>query len=182
VLEGNGRIEVSGGVHPNRLFGASCFSLIATSVTFAIVGAIMGRIADNHIIEVLPVQGTVKCLNQVIETYPVLAEQSEAKTAKDINTAIQMAQDALATQSKENTLPGIETANALRSAIATAPKSPVAEEARKLLGPAENHGGKIAFRWVSFLAIALVIIFGMLNLYDRAKGGYKAEHITEENI
>jgi len=142
----------------------------------------MGRVADNHIVEVLPVKETIKCLNQVIETYPVLAEQSEAKTDQDINTAIQMAGDVLTTQATENTLPGIETANALRSAIAAAPKSPVAEEARKLLGPAENHGGKIAFRQVSFLAVILVIIFSILNLYDRAKGGYTAEHITEGTL
>ena len=49
---------------------------------------------------------------------------------------------------------------------------------------AEATGAAMAFRWVSMLPIALVIIFGAIALYDKAQGGYKPELLLsrdEEN-
>ena len=75
-------------------------------------------------------------------------------------------------------LPDIATANALRSAIAAAPSSEAAKEAKAVLGPAENQGGQVAFRYVAPLSIILAVIFGILFFRDRARGGYKVERLA----
>ena len=66
----------------------------------------------------------------------------------------------------------------LRSAIAAAPSSEAAQEAKALLGPAENQGGQIAFRYVAPLSIILAVVFGILYFRDRARGGYKVERLA----
>src|ERR1700759_764014 len=38
------------GVHPQRLFVASCMSLISTAVTFAVIGDIMGALKEQFIL------------------------------------------------------------------------------------------------------------------------------------
>jgi hypothetical protein len=47
-----------------------------------------------------------------------------------------------------------------------------------VLDPAEAFGGRMAFRWVSSLAVILVVVFAGLYGRDRAIGGYKAEKIA----
>lgn len=43
---------------------------------------------------------------------------------------------------------------------------------------AEAFGASQAFRQVAFLPGILVVLFGMIYLFDLSRGGYKAEHIT----
>ena len=74
-------------------------------------------------------------------------------------------------------LPHPDTANALRAIIGSGADSPLVEQAKSILNPADNYGGRMAFRRVAPLAIILVIIFGILYGTDRARGGYQAEHI-----
>lgn len=140
-----------------------------------ITSPMMGRVADSHLNEKLPVQQTTACLQNVIDTYPAMMAERKGKAGADIGRAIKVARGVIATQTVEGSLPRSETANALRVAIAAAPKSDAARTARKLLGPAENYGGKVSFRRVAVLAILLAIIFGALHLRDRARGGYKVE-------
>jgi fucose permease len=42
---------------------------------------------------------------------------------------------------------------------------------------AQSVGFSMAFRWVSVLPAALVVIFGLIWIYDWSRGGYKAEKI-----
>ena len=44
---------------------------------------------------------------------------------------------------------------------------------------AEKNGAAWAFRWVAVLPCVLVVIFGLIALTDRLRGGYKAVHITD---
>jgi MFS family permease len=44
-------------------------------------------------------------------------------------------------------------------------------------GPAEIHGAKMAFRYVSAMPVLLVLIFGAIALSDRARGGYRPEEL-----
>jgi MFS family permease len=44
---------------------------------------------------------------------------------------------------------------------------------------AEAIGARYAFRWVAVLPCILVVIFGLIALADRLRGGYRAVHITE---
>lgn len=150
----------------------------------AIVGLItspmMGRVADNYLYEKLPVKETVACLQNIVDTYPALKAEAKGDIGKDIEDAIQQAKAVIAAQTAQGVLPKDknETADALRKAIAAAPKSEAAQAVRKLLGPAENYGGKVSFRRVAPLSIVLVIVFGALYFRDRARGGYKVEKIT----
>ena len=62
-----------------------------------------------------------------------------------------------------------QTAEALRLAIAAAPDAPAAQEAKRLLRPAEYYGRQVAFRYVAVLALVLVVIFGLLHVSDRTR-------------
>ncbi len=47
--------------------------------------------------------------------------------------------------------------------------------AAKLAAQAQSQGYRMAFRWVSLLPAVLIVIFSGVILYDRSRGGYKAE-------
>jgi len=148
----------------------------------AVVGLItspqMGRVADAHINDKLPAIETFACLQEAVRTLPSLKREPDTP-AEDIEAAVESARQVLASSEAE-TLP-YTTATALRSIISAAPETDTAEKAKSLLGPAENHGGRVAFRRVAPLSIILVIIFGGLYLNDRSRGGYKAEKIGEDS-
>ena len=61
----------------------------------------------------------------------------------------------------------IGTSAARFIAIAAAPESEAALTAQRLLGPAENYGGRIAFRWIAALSAVLAVIFGCLYVNDK---------------
>src|SRR5690606_14692044 len=93
--------------------------------------------------------------------------------------AITLTDEALAAQAGGE-LPGNITANALRAIISSGVDDPVVGEAQVLLGPAENYGGRISFRYVAPLALIIIGIFGFLYLQDRRAGGYRAERLATE--
>jgi hypothetical protein len=49
----------------------------------------------------------------------------------------------------------------------------------QIIRNAEKNGAAWAFRWVSVLPCILVVVFGLIALTDRLRGGYKAVHISE---
>ena len=160
--------------------GALALGLMG-GIGMAIVGLVtspmMGKVADEYLHEKLPVQETVQCLEQVVGAYPALKADAKGKTGEDLQAAIDAAQGVIDAQKGNGALPQLQTANALRSAIAAAPASPAAKMAKEILGPAENYGGKISFRHVAPLAIILTIVFGILFFRDRSRGGYKVVKI-----
>jgi hypothetical protein len=74
-------------------------------------------------------------------------------------------------------LPAPQTANALRTLIASDVDPGLVGEAQAILGPADNYGGRISFRWIVPLCLVLVAIFGVLYARDRRAGGYRVERI-----
>jgi hypothetical protein len=70
-----------------------------------------------------------------------------------------------------------ETANALRAIIASDADAALVADAQAILGPADNYGGKISFRYVVPLSAVLLLIFGGLYARDRSAGGYRIERI-----
>jgi hypothetical protein len=44
---------------------------------------------------------------------------------------------------------------------------------------AEAYGAAWAFRWVAVLPAILVVVFGLIAIVDKLRGGYKAVHITD---
>ena len=145
-----------------------------------VTAPLMGRVADSHLNEKLPVEETLACLERVVEDYPTAKGRAESQSSEDIRRAVDNARNVLDVAGRTGALPDIDTANALRSAITAAPKSAAADSAKELLGPAENYGGRISFRRVALLSILLTLIFGILYLRDRARGGYRAEKLSSK--
>lgn len=56
---------------------------------------------------------------------------------------------------------------------------PDAEKEKTIIENAERNGAAWAFRWVAVLPCILIVVFGLIALSDRLRGGYKAVHITD---
>jgi hypothetical protein len=54
---------------------------------------------------------------------------------------------------------------------------PAVANVQNLLGPAENFGGRTSFRRLVPFAAVAAVIFALLWVNDRRKGGYRAERI-----
>ena len=150
---------------------------VGTIIVGLVTSPMMGSVSDNYLKEKLSVKETTIVLQEIVDTYPELRDQKGEKTADDYNGAIAASEEILKAVGTTGELPKLSTANALRSAIAVDPGSKAAGDAKSLLGPAENYGGKISFRRVAPLSLILTIIFGVMYFRDRKRGGYKAEVI-----
>jgi hypothetical protein len=150
---------------------------VGTIIVGLVTSPLMGSVADDYLHEKLPAKQTVIVLEHIVDSYPKLRDIKGEKTAEDFNIAIKKTEEILNTFKSTGSLPKLSTANALRGAIAVAPGSEAAAEAKNILGPAENYGGKISFRKVAPLSILLTVIFGVMYFRDRKAGGYKAEVI-----
>ncbi len=159
------------------------------AVSMAVVGLItspqMGRIADKTAHEVLPVQETVNLFTRVHGLYPNLEDQAGAMR-HDLERTDQIVSDVLAYYLANDELPEIKTANALRTivdskaavaATGSTDASELVARAGAILGPADNYGGRISFRYIVPFTCVLIVIFGALYLSDRKSGGYKIERI-----
>jgi len=140
----------------------------------------MGGIADKYLHQELPAETTVEVLAEVVSTYPLLAAELPELKQEEAASAVADASGVLMAFELSGELPPMDTANALRSALRNAPAGAEALTGRihgEVLGPADNKGGRISFRYVAPLALVVVLIFGVLYAQDRKKGGYQAEQI-----
>ena len=135
-----------------------------------VTSPVMGEIADRYAHEQLPVNDTVRVLETASATFPGLAEQAVGRQGEDLRAAATSAESVLAHHRAQGGLPPIETANALRAIVSSGADAPVVTEAEALLGPADNYGGRMSFRWVAPLSIFLVLVFGVLYLNDKRRG------------
>jgi MFS family permease len=138
----------------------------------------MGHIADRFVQQQLEGHRaqTIAVLERVAQQYPFLADKSPFKS--EVMGAVTEAQTVLAA-AKSGSLPG-KTADALRSAVKNAPPGAdaIVTDIKGILSPADNYGGRMSFRYVAPFSIAIILVFGVLFLRDRATGGYKAERLT----
>ena len=151
----------------------------------AIVGLVtipvMGEIADQYAPDALPNQETVQLMERTVETFPSQLQQMPAEQQADAQAAIDAAQNVIDGYD-QGELPGIATANALRAITSSGVESPVIGEAQALLGPADNYGGRISFRYVAPFAALIAVIFGILYWRDQKRGGYKAKRLEREGV
>ena len=133
----------------------------------------MGSIADRVGHERLP----------AVETRALLADASagfagaDESLEPDLAAAGAAAGGALAGGGPDGALPESVTANALRAIINSGGDEALVERANALLGPADNYGGRVSFRYVLPYTAALILIFGFLYARDRRAGGYRAVKI-----
>src|SRR5690606_944373 len=134
---------------------------------------LMGSIADRLLADRLQPAETMALLEQVQTTYPQYLQT--AQTAPDpgalgyVETDVAVALDAtdaaLDAYNQQGQMDGDLTANALRAITASQiPNEPTVGEAAAILGPAESQGGQESFRTISWGAIFLVIVFGIMYI------------------
>ena len=117
----------------------------------ALALALMGSIGNLSISQVLPQMG------HIVDSYAVsYIEEKDAGAAPEI-----LKKDA------SGKYEGVDSAAVEK----LAKDSPAA----KLAAQAQSQGYRMAFRWVSLLPAVLIVIFSAIILYDRSRGGYKAE-------
>jgi len=142
----------------------------------------MGLIADRYLHEALPQEETVAVLHEVTLDYPAHAADEAALFQAETAAAVALAAEVITYFEANGKLPEIETANALRSALKNVPNGAEVlhdKIATQILGPADNYGGRLAFRYIAPFALIVVAIFTVLFIQDRRKGGYKAETLQD---
>ena len=156
--------------------GALGLGLMGT-VGMATVGLVaapqMGRIADEYAHDQIPAAEVTVVLER---TAMVLGNSQDP----DAQAAVSAAEGVVQEFEVSGLLPAPATANALRSIIASDADADLIGQAQAILGPADNYGGKISFRYMVPLCGILMLIFGALYMRDRRTGGYRVESIEAD--
>ena len=137
----------------------------------------LGGIADENGHSQLPEDETVAVFEQVSRDFPAIAASAGAQAA-DMQGVIDATNEVLSNYRTDNALPVGATAQALRGIIGSGADSPVVEQAKAILDPADNYGGRLSFRTLAPIGFILIFVFGALFIRDRMTGGYKAEKLT----
>lgn len=149
---------------------------------------VMGGIADTHLPDAMDEQRVVSVMEEVEQRYPEYVAQAEAVSddpkaladlgyrAADAATVLEHNERALAYYRENNELNGPLTGNALRSIVdgGLPQETELASEASAIIGPADNYGGRMAFRWVMPIALVVALFFAVMYWRDRKQGGYRA--------
>ena len=153
--------------------GASGLGLMGT-VGMATVGLVtapqMGKIADGYAHDQIPAE-------QVIELLQQAETGLTGGAANDVQSARLAAAEVLETFGTSGALPYPGTANSLRALINSDANEMLVAEAQAILGPADNYGGKISFRFVVPLCAILLLLFSVMYAQDRRVGGYRIQRI-----
>jgi hypothetical protein len=156
--------------------GALGLGLMGT-VGMATVGLVtapqMGAIADRYAHAELPAPETVALFERASGRLGSL-DNSDAMVAASI------AGEVLSAYADGGVLPAPATANGLRAIIASDADAQLVADAQAILGPADNYGGRMSFRWIVPLCGILFVIFGALYARDRQAGGYRVTSIRAE--
>jgi Major Facilitator Superfamily len=153
--------------------GALGLGLMGT-VGMATVGLVaapqMGKIADRYAHDQIPVAEVTVVLERAAI---VLGNNQDSDAVAAVSAASAVVQE----YELSGALPAPATANALRSIIASDADEDLVGQAQAILGPADNFGGRISFRYLVPLCGVLMLIFGVLYMRDRSAGGYRVESI-----
>ena len=161
--------------------GALGLGLMGT-VGMAVVGLAtspaMGGIADRVTHEVLDKDRAFVVLVAAAGALQSEALRNPGPEGDDLRSAQELVTGVLEAFNEQEVLPELETAKAMRAYIESGSTSPAVEQARDILGPAENRGGLVSFRYLVPLGLVLVVIFGLLYMRERRAGGYRAERLS----
>lgn len=148
----------------------------------------MGAVADRYMPEELDEQRTVSILQQVDQSFPRYLERAEQAEGDldeldelgylpaDVENVLRHNEAALSHFRENDELSGPLTGNALRALIDSGvpEAAELSDRAGAVLRPADNYGGRMAFRWVAPIALIVAAFFAGMFFYDRRRGGYKA--------
>lgn len=148
----------------------------------------IGVIADRYMPDELNEARTVQIMEQVESRFPAyvvqgeaVADDTDALTAlgylpADVQTVVDYNESALTHYRQTGSLDGVLTGNALRALLASEleQEGDLIAEAGAVLRPADNYGGRMAFRWIAPVALIVAAFFAVMYLRDRRQGGYRA--------
>jgi len=172
---------VSERIPKSGALGLGLMGAMGMAVVGLATAPIMGRIADQYVHQQLPEARTVSVFQGVEAMFPAAMAMMPEEQRGDVSKAIEASDAVLQHYTQNQELPPNQTANALRTVIDSGVASEVVGEASSILGPADNYGGRISFRYVVPLSGILVLIFGLLYLNDRRAGGYKVERLGADS-
>ena len=160
--------------------GALGLGLMGT-VGMATVGLVtspwMGEIADREAHPLLVENGAYVVLLQGVGALNSQALRTPGPEGDDLRAAHATVAEVVEFVLENDSLPPVETANALRALIGSGSTSPLVERAQEILNPAENHGGLVSFRSLVPFSGLLIVVFGTLFVRERRRGGYRAERL-----
>ncbi len=158
-------------------FGLGLMGAVGMAVVGLVTAPQMGRVADEYGHARLPVAETVALCETVETTYPAILDQVPADRMADMQAATEACAEVLASFRASGALPPLTTANALRAVIDSA-EDAIPARAAAILGPADNYGGRVSFRYIAPFTALLILIFALLYLRDRRAGGYRPERLA----
>lgn len=136
----------------------------------------MGAVADHYLYVNLDKSRATAVVEKAVAEYPVLVQGENEVFKKEILAAVEKGKSALAEK-----MPEQQAASALQALATNVPSGEAAAKIKKeindVLGPADNAGGLMSFRFVAIFAAIIAAVFGAMYLRDKSKGGYKAESI-----
>ncbi|MFH5834370.1 MFS transporter [Halalkalibaculum sp. DA384] len=155
--------------------------------------AIMGEIVDSYMPEALDEQRTVQILRQVEERFPAHLEKAEKASgnrqalaelgyrAADVSNILEHTGAALTYYQEHGVFEGSSTGNALRALIDSGmpQEQQLIEQASGVLRPADNYGGRMAFRWVAPIALLSGVVYLLWFIRDQHRGGYQVERLEK---
>ncbi len=136
----------------------------------------MGRVADEIGHARLPRAETATLLRDAAATLP----DPDAAASEDLAAAARAVEAALSGLRPDGTLPEVTTANALRAIVGSGADPSLTDRAAALLGPADNYGGRVSFRYILPFTGLLILVFGGLYARDRRAGGYRPARLEPE--
>jgi hypothetical protein len=147
-----------------------------------VTSPMLGKIADQKAHEqfVAEQPAVVSVLDSARNALKAKLPTVHADQQADVQKAIDITDKVVATGGS-GPLPPIETANAMRSIIGTSVADPSVTRVQSLLGPAENYGGRASFRSCVPLAAIAAVVFAMLYVNDRRRGGYRVERLAGDD-
>lgn len=164
-------------------FGAAGFS-----------NALMGEVADRYLPDALDEERTVEILEQVEERFPEYVRMAEMASgdldrlaelgyrAVDVQNAVHHSEQALSFYRTNGYLDGNLTGNALRAIMDSDlnQEQELLDETFGILRPADNYGGRMSFLWVAPLAFFVSLVFLIIYIRDKRKGGYQAVRLERK--
>jgi fucose permease len=143
-----------------------------------VTSPLLGKIADERAHErfVAEQPAVVSVLDSARTALRTALPTVPADQRADVEQSLALT-DRVVTTASSGPLPPVETANAMRSIVGSGVNDPVVGRVQSLLGPAENYGGRSSFRSCVPLAAVAAVVFALLWVWDRKRGGYRAEAV-----